>query len=46
MSRMKPRPKHPTLGLSVCEDNKTDGVTYMQKKGEIKEDNARARTEK
>ena len=49
MSRMYPRPKQPMLEEQVrlfdwakgC-----NGCTYMQKKGEMSDDRARARTEK
>ena len=49
MSRMNPTPKQPTLvPLSANGDHaaRASRVTYMQKKGEMRDERARARTEK
>jgi hypothetical protein len=48
MSRMNPRPKHPTLRVRLALEagDWASGVTHMQKNGEIKEDKARTRTVK
>jgi hypothetical protein len=50
MSRINPRPKQPTLARARLTNEIFEEIgiwwTYMQKKGEMRDESARARTEK